>query len=48
VCSSAQASAFDSNCGPATTIYGLSLIGIVVGIALAIAGIVIRHTGTRR
>jgi hypothetical protein len=31
VCSSALVSAFDSNCGPAATIDGLSLIGLIGG-----------------
>jgi len=48
VCSSALVSAFDSQCGYVTTIHDLSLIGVVAGVALAIAGIVVRHTGTRR
>lgn len=40
VCSSALASAF--NCGPATTIYGLGLIGIIGAVVLMIIGIVLR------
>lgn len=40
VCSSTLVSAFDSNCGPATTIYGLGLIGIVGGVVPVIIGII--------
>ena len=38
----ALASAFDPNCGPATTIYGLSLTDIIGGLVLVIIGIVLR------
>jgi hypothetical protein len=41
-CSSVLASAFDSNCGPATTIYGLSLMDTSGGIVLVIIEIVLR------
>jgi hypothetical protein len=46
VCSSALVSAFDSQCGPVTTVHDLSIVGIIAGAALIITGLIIRAAST--